>query len=179
MDEAILHRARQWCRRMSETELLNEYARLSDQVRPEARLALDEEVKRRNLDPPPPVVRKHIVLTTASGLDGYRVARTLEIISAERSFAINVSFDLLSRQLHGEEGLQDSVRNVFRDARRTCLADLRREAEEVGADAVIAVSLEYRELSNLLFVVVSGTAVQLEPVAGAGEHVIEAIERLV
>jgi uncharacterized protein YbjQ (UPF0145 family) len=160
---------------MSDTELLDEYARLSDQVSPEACLAVEEEVKRRNLDPPPPVVRKHIVLTTASGLDGYRVARTLEIISAERSFVINV----LSRQVHGEEGHQESVRNAFRDARRMCLRDLRREAEELGADAVIAVSLEYRELSNLVFVVVSGTAVQLGPVPGAGGEIIDAIERLV
>ncbi len=107
------------------------------------------------------------------------MARTLEIISAEWSFAINVAFDLLSRRLHGEEGLQASVRNAFRDARRRCLRDLRREAEELGADAVIAVSLEYRELWDFLFVVVSGTAVKLEPMPGAGGDIIEAIERLV
>ena len=60
---------------------------------------------------------------------------------------------------------------VLRDARKTALAELRREALMVGADAVIAIDLDYQELSGggksgMLMIVASGTAVRLK----AGEN---------
>jgi uncharacterized protein YbjQ (UPF0145 family) len=58
-------------------------------------------------------------------------------------------------------GTQDALRQ----AKKTCLAELRKEAREAGADAVIAVDLDYSEFSGhgkpMLFLVASGTAVQL------------------
>lgn len=56
---------------------------------------------------------------------------------------------------------------VLKDLRKTCLDELRMNAAEMGADAVIGVDLDYSEISGknggLLMLVASGTAVKLEP----------------
>jgi len=59
-------------------------------------------------------------------------------------------------------GRSKASQQVLRDARRTCLTELRREALIVGANAIIAVDLDYSEISgdgkSMLFMVASGTA---------------------
>ena len=60
-----------------------------------------------------------------------------------------------------------STQMVLRDARLTALKELRREALMVGADAVIAMDLDYQELSGggkggMLMIVASGTAVAVK-----------------
>jgi uncharacterized protein YbjQ (UPF0145 family) len=154
------------CRGMPKHELLREAARSMGEVRAEARLALEEEIKRRNLRLRPWVDQSHIVLTTAPGVDGFRVARTLEIITAECAFGMNIFRDFFAGIRDFVGGRSLATQKVLRDARRTCLTEFRREADELGADAVIAVSLTYSEFSgqekSMLFLVASGTAVQLE-----------------
>lgn len=64
-------------------------------------------------------------------------------------------------------GRSSATQRVLRDARKTCLAELKKEADELGANAVIAVKLDYSEFSgggkSMLFLVASGTAVVIEP----------------
>lgn len=52
--------------------------------------------------------------------------------------------------------------------------DLRRQALKAGADAVVAVSLNYSEISgggkSMLFLVGTGTAVKLAAPDSAGNH---------
>lgn len=53
----------------------------------------------------------------------------------------------------------------LRAARKAVLGELKREAAELGADAVIAVDLDYSEISgggkSMMMLVASGTAVKL------------------
>ena len=53
---------------------------------------------------------------------------------------------------------------VLRDARNTCLTELKIEAHELGANGVIGIDLDYSEISGggksgMLLLVASGTAV--------------------
>ena len=64
-------------------------------------------------------------------------------------------------------GRSKAVQDTLRDARRTVLAELRKEALMVGADAVIAIDLDYQEISGgqkhgMLMLVASGTAVKVK-----------------
>lgn len=110
---------------------------------------------------------ENMCITTANYVPGRDVAEVVEIISAECAFGMNIFKDLLSGVSDIFGGRSGATQNVLRDARRTVLADLRREACAVGADAVIAVDLDYSEFSgggkSMLFVVASGTAVKLKP----------------
>ena len=48
------------------------------------------------------------------------------------------------------------------------MSELKKEADNIGANAVIAVDLDYSEISgggkSMLFLVASGTAVKVEPI---------------
>ena len=106
---------------------------------------------------------KDLIITTEFNMPEYTVTQRLEIITAECVFGMNLFKDMFAgiRDILG--GRSASSQKVLRDARHTCLTELRREALIVGANAVIGVDLDYSEISgdgkSMLFVVASGTAV--------------------
>ncbi len=105
---------------------------------------------------------KDLVVTTESSLSGYTVDERIEVISAECVFGMNIFKDFFAgvRDIFG--GRSKSSQKVLREARQTCLTELRREALIVGANAIIAVDLDYSEISgdgkSMLFLVTTGTA---------------------
>jgi len=107
-----------------------------------------------------------IILTTAPSLEGYKVIETLEIITAECVYGMNMLRDIFASFTDIFGGRSESSQRVLRDARKTCLNELKKEASILGADAVIAVDLDYSEFSgdgkSMLFLVASGTAVKIE-----------------
>ncbi len=108
-----------------------------------------------------------IIVTTEPVMDEYRVVERLEVITAECVFGMNLFRDFFASITDILGGRSSSSQKVLRDARRTCLSELRREALIAGANAVVAVDLDYNEISgdgkNMLFLVASGTAVRVEP----------------
>ena len=107
-----------------------------------------------------------VSVTTAPHLEGYAVVETLDIISAECVFGMNLFRDWFASLTDIFGGRSVASQRVLRDARRVCLSELRREAYELGANAVIAVSLDYGEISgggkSMLMLVGTGTAVRVE-----------------
>ncbi|MBB3141654.1 YbjQ family protein [Halomonas organivorans] len=106
-----------------------------------------------------------LLLTTASHLEGYRVTEHLDIVSAECVFGMNVFKDMFAGLRDFFGGRNKSSQDALRDARIACLDELRREAEALGANAVIGVDLDYSEISgggkSMLFLVATGTAVKV------------------
>lgn len=109
---------------------------------------------------------KGITLTTETIMQGYNILERIEIISSECVFGMNLFRDIFAgfRDIFG--GRSVASQKVLRDARRTCLIELRREALMVGANAVIGVDLDYNEISgagkSMLFLVATGTAVNIK-----------------
>jgi len=107
-----------------------------------------------------------IQLTTTPQLDGYRVTRTVDIISAEYVGGINMFRDILGIIADLKGGRSGTLQNELRKAREVCLTSLKDEADRIGANAVIGVDLDYSEISgggkSMLFLVASGTAVIVE-----------------
>ncbi len=108
-----------------------------------------------------------IILTTEHGMDEYRVTRRIEVLTAECVFGMNLFKDFFASITDIFGGRSSSSQKVLRDARLTCLTEMRREALMVGANAVVGLNLAYNEISgdgkSMLFVVASGTAVHVEP----------------
>ncbi|QEA38818.1 YbjQ family protein [Pistricoccus aurantiacus] len=108
---------------------------------------------------------ERVILTTSSHLEGYRVTEHIDIVSAECVFGMNVFKDMFAgfRDFFG--GRNKSSQNALRDARKTCLDELRKEAESMGANAIIGIDLDYSEISgdgkSMLFLVATGTAVKV------------------
>ena len=108
-----------------------------------------------------------IRLTTVNEVAKHDVEVELEIVSAECVLGMNVWQDFLAKLSDSAGGRSETMQATLKQARRTCLQELRREAFDLGADAVIGVNLAYSEISgpgkSMLFVVASGTAVRLAP----------------
>lgn len=107
-----------------------------------------------------------IQVTTAPSLEGYKVTRTVDIITAEYVGGVNILRDVLTNWTDVLGGRSATLQNELRIAREVCLANLKAEADRVCANAVIAVDLDYSEISgggkSMLFLVASGTAVIVE-----------------
>jgi uncharacterized protein YbjQ (UPF0145 family) len=101
--------------------------------------------------------------TTAAGA----IAEEIDIITSECVFGINIFKDFFGGVRDVVGGRAGAHQKVLKDLRKTCLDELRMNAAEIGADAVIGVDLDYSEISGgsggLLMLVASGTAVKLEP----------------
>ncbi len=107
-----------------------------------------------------------VVLTTSFSVAGKDILEEIEIVSAECVYGMHIFKDFFSgvRDVFG--GRSKAIQDTLRDARRTAMAELRREAVMVGADAVIGVDLDYHEITGggkggMIMLVASGTAVKL------------------
>jgi uncharacterized protein YbjQ (UPF0145 family) len=106
-----------------------------------------------------------IMLTTEAYPQGLRITRRIEIVTAECAFGMNIFKDLFAGVRDIVGGRSEAVQKTLRDSRRTALFELKAEAHRVGANAVVAVDLDYVELSgagNMVLLVASGTAVVVE-----------------
>jgi len=122
----------------------------------------DEEVERElTLDK-----ASHIKLTTAFSFANEEIETELEIITAECVFGMNIFRDFFAGMTDFFGGRSKASQKVLRDARKNCLQELRLEAVNIGADGVLAVDLDYSEISGkgkgMLFLVASGTAVKFK-----------------
>ena len=136
----------------------------------ELRVRRDEALKSGDLSSMPlkqlHALTSKIILTTSIEVANRQVEHEIEIITAECVFGMNVFRDFFAGVRDFFGGRSAATQKVLRDARKTALTELRREAALIGADAVIAVDIDYQELSGgskngMLMIVASGTAVRL------------------
>lgn len=111
--------------------------------------------------------RHTLLLTTTPTVPGREIAGVLDIVAAECVYGMNLFKDIFARLTDIVGGRSGVTQGVLRDTRRTVLAELRREAMLLGADAVVGVHLAVSEFSgggkSMLFMVATGTAVKLVP----------------
>jgi uncharacterized protein YbjQ (UPF0145 family)/predicted RNA-binding Zn-ribbon protein involved in translation (DUF1610 family) len=104
---------------------------------------------------------KAIMLTTETA-PNLNITKRIEIVTAECAFGMNIFKDLFAGVRDIVGGRSKAVQKTMRDSRKTALYELKKEAYEVGANAVVGVDLDYVELSNagsMVMLVASGTAV--------------------
>ena len=104
-----------------------------------------------------------VILTTAYVVSNREIDHEIEVITSECVYGMNLFRDSFAgvRNIFG--GRSKATQKVLNDLRETCLYELKALAYEKGADAVIAIDLDYSEFSGgMLFLVASGTAVKLK-----------------
>ena len=102
------------------------------------------------------------VMLTTETAPNLNIIKRIEIVTAEVAYGMNIFKDLFAGVRDIVGGRSEAVQKTMRDARRTALYELKKEAHSVGANAVVAVDLDYVELSgssNMVMLVASGTAV--------------------
>lgn len=106
-----------------------------------------------------------MIITTTPAIEGRRVREYKGIVTGEAIIGANIVKDFLAgiRDIVG--GRAGAYEQALRSAREEALREMAHEARERGADAVIAVDLDYEVLgtgNGMLMVSASGTAVTFE-----------------
>lgn len=108
-----------------------------------------------------PILNK-IILTTETNLN-LKIENRLGILSAECVIGMNIFKDIFSGIRDVIGGRNKTFQNTLKEAKENVLTELRQQAFDIGANAVIAIDLDYSEISgggkSMLFVVATGTAV--------------------
>ncbi len=107
-----------------------------------------------------------MVISTTPFIPGSKVVKSIDVVTAECVFGMNIFKDILASLTDVFGGRSNTTQNILKSARRTCLFELRLEAAKAGANAVVGIDLDYSEFSgqgkSMLFLVASGTAVLIE-----------------
>lgn len=116
----------------------------------------------------PPHPSHDLLVTTTDTIErpGLRVAKQLSVINARRVYGINVFSEFLVglRDLVG--GRSATYEQMIATAETELISDLRRQAFDLGASAIVRFQFQYGEISGkgtqMLLVVASGTPVLLQ-----------------
>ena len=103
-----------------------------------------------------------MIVVTTDSVEGRRVAEYLGVVSGDAIVGANMFRDLFARVRDVVGGRAGGYENALRGAKEAALEDLVEEANNLGADAVIGVDLDYESIGDsMLMVSVNGTAVRL------------------
>jgi len=106
-----------------------------------------------------------MIVTTTPGIDGRRITRYCGVVAGEAILGANLFKDLFAgiRDLVG--GRSATYERELQRARDIAMEELQQRAQELGANAVVGVDLDYEVLgqgNGMLMVSASGTAVVVE-----------------
>ena len=106
---------------------------------------------------------KEIIATTTNGVIGKEVEEYLGIVAGEAVMGANIVKDFFAGIRDVVGGRSSSYEKEIKEGRREALRDLKTEAENLGADAVLGVLLDYEEMGEgMLWMTATGTAVKFK-----------------
>ena len=112
--------------------------------------AIDEATKESDL-----------LISTTNTIEGRTIVTYYGLVTGEAILGANVFRDLFAGVRDIVGGRSGAYEKVLKEARDTAIAEMAREAAELGANAVIAVDLDYETVhkGTMLMVSATGTAV--------------------
>ena len=106
-----------------------------------------------------------VIVTTTPSIEGKKITSYRGIVTGEAILGANIFKDLFAgiRDIVG--GRSATYERELKRARDIALDEIRTAAAEIGANAVVAIDLDYETVggnASMLMVTVSGTAVVLQ-----------------
>jgi uncharacterized protein YbjQ (UPF0145 family) len=107
-----------------------------------------------------------MIVSTTPALDGTQVSEYVGVVTGEAVLGANAFRDLFAGLRDIVGGRSAGYEQSLREARDTAIAEMVSEAEQMGADAVVGVDVDYESIQlgqggSMLMVSASGTAVRL------------------
>jgi len=106
-----------------------------------------------------------VILTTTTTIEGQPVREYLGIVHGEAILGANLFRDLFASIRDIVGGRSGAYEEELRRARQIAMEEMAQEARERGANAVIAVDVDYETIQggsgSMLMVTASGTAVRI------------------
>lgn len=104
-----------------------------------------------------------MIVTTTQSVEGYPVTQYLRIVCGETIAGVNAFKDIAAGFRNIVGGRSEAYERELMQARETALAEMVQRAQELGAEGVIGVDIDYETLGSdngMLMVTASGTAVR-------------------
>ena len=108
-----------------------------------------------------------MIVTTTPTVEGYPVTQYLRVVCGETVAGVNMFKDIAAGFRNVVGGRSEAYERELIQARETALAEMTARAQELGAEGVVGVDIDYEVLGtdhNMLMVTASGTAVRFSPV---------------
>ena len=103
-----------------------------------------------------------MLIVTTDGIEGRKIVEYLGIVSGDAIVGANVFRDIFARVRDVVGGRAGGYEAALRGAKEHAIEDMITQAEATGADAVVAVDLDYEVIGDsMLMVSANGTAVKL------------------
>ncbi|MGI6712244.1 MAG: putative heavy metal-binding protein [Bacillota bacterium] len=105
-----------------------------------------------------------MIITTTPNIEGKSIVEYKGIVFGEVVSGVNFVKDFAAGLTNFFGGRSGSYEGELIEARENALKELEKRAENIGANAVIGVDIDYEVLGqgNMLMVTASGTAVRVE-----------------
>ena len=101
-----------------------------------------------------------MISITTNVLEGKKITDYHGIVTGETIIGANLFRDIFATITDIVGGRSGAYEEVLRKARETALNEMEKKAEQLGANAIIGVDIDYETVGNsMLMVSVSGTAV--------------------
>lgn len=105
-----------------------------------------------------------LILTTTPSVEGKAISKYLGVITGEAILGANIFRDMFAAIRDVVGGRSASYERELGKAREIALDELEEWAEEMGADAVVGIKLDYESFgqsNGMMMVSATGTAVKL------------------
>ncbi|HIC80015.1 MAG TPA: YbjQ family protein [Kiloniellaceae bacterium] len=103
-----------------------------------------------------------MLIVTTDAIEGRKVVEYLGIVSGDAIVGANIFRDVFARVRDVVGGRAGGYEKALKGAKEGALEDMVEEAQARGADAVVAVDLDYEVVGDsMLMVSANGTAVKL------------------
>lgn len=106
-----------------------------------------------------------MLITTTNTIEGHRIITYFGIVSGETIIGANIVKDFFASITDIVGGRAGRYEQVLREAKEIALKEMSEQAARLGANAVIAVDLDYETIGDsgsMMMVSASGTAVRVE-----------------
>jgi len=105
---------------------------------------------------------RRMIVTTTSSIDGHNIIEYLGICTGEAIIGANIVRDVFANVRDIVGGRSGSYETIIRDGKDTAIAEMKAQALQMGANAIVGIDLDYEvvgDRGSMLMVVASGTAV--------------------
>lgn len=104
-----------------------------------------------------------MIITTTNTVEGKSIQDYLGVVSGEAIMGANVFRDIFASITDVIGGRSAAYEHKLRDARNVAIEEMQQEAQQLGANAVVGIDLDYEVLrEGMLMVTASGTAVRVQ-----------------
>lgn len=103
-----------------------------------------------------------MIVTTTHLIEGHPVRQYLGVVSSETIIGANAVRDFMANLRDFFGGRSGAYEEVLREGKETALRELQERAQQMGANAIVGVDLDYETVGasgSMLMVTASGTAV--------------------